>query len=102
MKPRRRARWLVGVIAATVGMALAHTWIRLRALDLGYQIADETRQLEEFKQSERRLQIEVAFLRSPARLEREARRLGMRVPDADEVRRVRLHATPGRKGVGAP
>ncbi len=101
MRTRRRAGWLVGAIAGAVLLALAHTWIRLRALDLGYRIADETRQLEELKQGERRLQIEVAFLKSPARLEREAHRLGMRAPDAGEVRRVRLRG-PGRKAVGAP
>ena len=100
MKPRR-LRVLVGAMTLVVAGALAHTWIRLRALDLGYAIAAESRRLDELVQSERRLRVEVAFLKSPARIEREARRLGMRVPDPGVVRRVRLRAEAGDRRGGS-
>jgi len=90
MKPRRRVKVLVGAITLVVAGALVHTWIRLRALDLGYAIAEESRRLDDLVKVERRLRVEVAFLKAPARIELEAQRLGMRVPDASVVRRVRL------------
>jgi cell division protein FtsL len=97
MKVRRSARWLVGSIVGIVAVALAHTWVRLRALDLGYEIAAETRRLEELKQDERRLRVEVSFLKRPARIEQEAERLGLRAPDPREIRRVRMPAGADRE-----
>ena len=92
MRARRSARWIVIGIAVAVAAALAHTWVRLRALDLGYAIAAETHRLEDLKQAERRLRVEVSFLKRPARIEQEAQRLGLRAPDPGEIRRVRLPA----------
>jgi cell division protein FtsL len=100
MKPRRWVRALVGGIALVVAGALAHTWIRLRALDLGYAIAAESRRLDDLVQAERRLRVEVAYLKSPARIEREAQRFGMRVPDPDAIRRVRLRKRAAPRGGG--
>jgi len=90
MKIRRSARWLVAGIALAIAGALAHTWVRLRALDLGYAIAAETRRLDDLKQAQRRLRVEVSYLKRPARIEREAQRLGLRAPDPGEIRRVRM------------
>ena len=90
MSFRRSSRWLVGSVALIVVGALIHTWIHLRALELGYAIAEESRRLDELLQAERRLRVEVAYLKRPARIEAEARRLGMRVPDPRTLFQVRL------------
>jgi cell division protein FtsB len=97
VKVRRSARWIVAGIGLAVVAALAHTWVRLRALDLGYAIAAETKRLEDLKQTERRLRVEVSYLKRPARIEGEARRLGLRAPDPGEIRRVRVVAGADRK-----
>lgn len=99
MRILRSARWLVAGIAVAVAVALAHTWVRLRALDLGYAIATETRRLEDLKKTERRLRVEVSFLKRPARIEGEAQRLGLRVPDPGEIRRVRMQGGTADRGV---
>jgi len=89
---------MVGCIALVVLGALLHTWIHLRALELGYALAEESRRLDDLRQIERRLRVEGAYLQRPARIEAEARRLGMRVPDPDRVFPVRL---PDKKRASA-
>lgn len=62
--------------------ALAHVWVRLQVVRLGYQISLETDKEKELLQRHRKLQVEMALLRSPERLERLAsEKLRLTMPD---------------------
>jgi cell division protein FtsL len=62
--------------------ALAHVWVRLQVVRLGYQISMETEKEKELLQRHRKLQVEKALLRSPERLERLAsEKLRLTMPD---------------------
>ena len=75
----------LGAIVALV-IALCLVWVRLRAVDTGYEISTG-RQLERrLEQEQRELGIEVATLTSPRRLEEVARtRLGMGPPAPGQI-----------------
>ncbi len=78
------------VFLALVGAALAHVSVRLDAIRLGYEISERTQERRELEEEHRRLSVELSLLRSPERIERLAKdRLGMRRPDAGEIRIAR-------------
>ena len=88
------------VFVALVGAALAHVSVRLEVIRLGYEISERTRTRRELEEERRRLQVELAMLRNPERIEALAKaKLGMRRPDAGEIRlaepAVQLAAVPG-------
>lgn len=66
--------------------ALAHVWVRLQVVRLGYQISVETEKEKELLQRHRKLQVEMALLRSPERLERLAsEKLRLTMPDPQVI-----------------
>ncbi|MEK6606533.1 MAG: cell division protein FtsL [Myxococcota bacterium] len=95
----RRAKLLracIVALALVAAGALAHVWIHLRVLQLAYDLARETKAIEEVEQTSRRLRAEIAFLKSPERLENVAReRLHMAPLDPSGIRVVRA---PSRGG----
>jgi cell division protein FtsL len=77
---RALALLLVTVFFTTA--ALAHVWVRLQVVRLGYKISQETEREKRLQQIHRKLQVEKALLRNPERLERLAReRLRLAMPD---------------------
>jgi cell division protein FtsL len=108
---RRRAAALLAVTVFFTAAALAHVWVRLQVVRLGYQISRETEREKRLQQVHRKLQVERALLRSPERLERLAReRLRLTMPDpgiiqrlkARPVRRARRGLSPVAEGGGGP
>ena len=87
----------MALIALTVfftSAALAHVWVRLQMVRLGYQISQETEREKRLQQLHRKLQIERALLRNPERLERLAReRLNLIMPDPDIIRVLKRRST---------
>lgn len=91
--PRRGA--VVVIMLLTVALlsaaAIAHVWTRLRAIEYGYRISKATRRRAELVETNRRLRIEVALLKNPARIARIAtRELGMQSPRPEQIRRLGL------------
>ena len=82
------------------GLALGVVGLRVQQVRLGYQLdalRDERAEAETLLQ---RLEIEVASLRSPLRIEQRARQLGLTVPAHDQVRLAREYVT-GTTGLAA-
>lgn len=92
MRLRRSSRWsgvlggralalmLLTVFFTTA--ALAHVWVRLQVVRLGYNLSRETEREKSLQQIHRKLQVEKALLRNPERLERLAReRLRLTMPN---------------------
>lgn len=81
--------------------ALAHVWVRLQIVRLGYQISDETEREKEILQKHRKLEVEKALLRSPERLERlAAEKLRLVMPDPSIIHDI--GQSPTRVARGAP
>lgn len=83
----RRVALAVGLgIAMVVGVALLLVWVRLQAVHTGYQLSAARHLIHKLEQEQRELEIEIATLTSPRRLEALAReRLGMGPPTPGQI-----------------
>ena len=69
-----------------VGLALAHVWVRLQVVQLGYVLSTTSKLQNQLEQENRELRVELATLTSPERLEAMARkRLGLAGPTIGQV-----------------
>jgi cell division protein FtsL len=82
---RRLVRRLLVLGGFLVLACIAHVWLRLQVIRLGYDLSSARAMQLRLEHERRELEIEVATLRDPARIERAARRLGMTVPRAGQV-----------------
>lgn len=86
---------VLGVVTAS---AVAHVWTHLEVIDHGYRISKASRQRDGLKERNRRLRIELAVLKDPARVARlAAGRMGFGPPEPEQIRRLRK---PSKKGSG--
>jgi cell division protein FtsL len=73
-------------MAVIMAVALFFVWSRLQVVNLEYGISSLEGRLRNLQQESRGLQVEVATLRSPVRIEQMARReLGLRLPAPEQV-----------------
>ncbi len=90
-RPRSAAsRWRIffGVIlgVALIGVVLAHVWLRLQVVRMGYVLSTTSKLQTRLEQENRELKFELALLNSPERLGALARqRLGLVAPEKGQV-----------------
>jgi cell division protein FtsL len=87
--------------------ALAVVGLRVQQVHLAYQLDALRSERARAELMLRQLEIEVATLRSPGRVESRARQLGMTVPTPEQVRHAREYVTSAPGGatsarVGSP
>ncbi len=89
--PRTRRRLIAALVGAAllVGGALALVGARVQQVHLTYRLDELRGQRARLEGNVRQLEIEVATLRSPARVETRARQLGMTAPAPDQIRLAR-------------
>jgi cell division protein FtsL len=95
--PRVR-RSLVGalLVAATLVVgALGVVGLRVQQVHLAYELDRLHRERVDVETVIRQLEVEVATLRAPARVEQRARQLGLTVPDRQQVRLAREYVPAG-------
>lgn len=93
---------LLLVTAVITAATTSQVWTHLRAIDLGYKISRASKKNAELLEINRRLRIEVALLKSPARVARIAREeLGMSEPRPEQIRRLRLGPAQGSSSMVA-
>jgi cell division protein FtsL len=95
--PRVR-RSLIGALlvsATLVVGALGVVGLRVQQVHLAYQLDRLHRERAEVASAIRQLEVEVATLRAPARVEQRARQLGLTVPDRQQVRLAREYVPAG-------
>jgi len=95
--PRVR-RSLVATLAvcALLAMgALGVVGLRVQQVHLAYQLDRLNRERVELRTSLRQLEVEVATLQAPGRIELRARQLGLGAPDRAQVRLAREYAADG-------
>jgi len=95
--PRAR-RILVAALAAAavlVGGALTVVGMRVQQVQLAYRLDEVRARHARVEANVRQLEIEVATLRSPGRVEARARQLGLVAPGRDQVRLAREYVAGG-------
>ena len=91
-------RSLVGALlvsAALVGGGLGVVGLRVQQVHLAYQLDHLQRERTQVETAIRQLEVEVATLQAPARVEQRARQLGLTPPDRQQVRLAREFVTAG-------
>lgn len=85
-EPRRNVFVPVALSVLLAAMALLLVWQRLRVVQLGYVLSSATKLERRLEQKNRELQLELATLTAPERLESMAReRLGLKEPHAKQL-----------------
>jgi cell division protein FtsL len=87
--------------ALLVGGGLGVVALRVQQVHLAYQLDALRGERARVEVLLRQLEIEVATLRSPGRVEVRARQLGMTVPGREQVRQAREYVPGGSNGVAA-
>ncbi len=78
--------YLMVVMVLLTLVSVFHVWSRARVIDLNLQLAELNSQLKESQQEQFRLKLEVASLKTPARIESLAKgELGMALPTDQQV-----------------
>jgi cell division protein FtsL len=93
--PRRnREMKQFGIALATLFLLVfAYTWQHFRAIEYGYQIEADKRELSGLTEMNRALRLEDASLRNPERIDVLARRMGLVPPEPGQV--IRMDVTAG-------
>lgn len=76
-----------GAILVGVGFlfSLFHVWTRVQVIETGYAIRELTEKREELRGENHTLKVEVASLRSPLRLDKVSKMLGLESPPEKQV-----------------
>ncbi|HEY6008580.1 MAG TPA: cell division protein FtsL [Geobacteraceae bacterium] len=78
--------YLLVVLVLLTVVSIFHVWSRVKVIDLNLQIGDVKRQMKDQQQEYNRLNLEVASLKTPARIEALAKgELGMGLPTDQQV-----------------
>jgi len=78
--------YLLAVMVLLTLVSVFHVWSRVRVIDLNLEIGEASRLLKESQEAQNRLRLEVASLKTPARIEAVAKgELGMALPTDQQV-----------------
>lgn len=78
--------YILAVMVLLTIVSVFHVWSRVRVIDLNLEIAEASRFLKESQEEQNRLRLEVASLKTPARIEAVAKgELGMALPTDQQV-----------------
>jgi cell division protein FtsL len=84
-EPFRTRTWMV-LLLVFVGELLAYTWCRVQYVNVGYELSRVTEKHAALTTLQNSLKVELARLKSPARIEKIARdKLGLVRPTPDQV-----------------
>jgi cell division protein FtsL len=83
---RRHNLYFTLLLLCLVAVTLIHVWLRLQVVHMGYVLSTTSKLQNRLEQEQRELQLELATLMSPDRLEAMARkRLGLAPPEKGQV-----------------
>jgi cell division protein FtsL len=101
--PRLRRSLAAALLCSAVLVLglLVVVFLRVQQVHLAYQLDALRGERARVEVLLRQLEIEVATLRSPGRVETRARQLGMTAPGREQVRQAREYVPGGSNGVAA-
>ena len=85
---RRRAAWGSYTTVAVVGLALilAHIWIRLRVVSVGYALSNTRQLVHTLEEGQQELKVEWEAIIAPGRLTQSAgKRVGLSLPRSEQI-----------------
>jgi hypothetical protein len=97
-RDRRRLRAMVSVLALggwLVGGVLGYVWLQVQRVRVSYELEDVRALRSEVEEQNKKLRLELLSLRSFARVDSAARRLGLTEPARGQVRLAREFVTAG-------
>lgn len=101
-RDRRRLRAMIGILLLggllTSGV-LGYVWLQVQRVRVAYELEDLRALKGELGEFNRKLRVEVATLQASARIDRQARRLGLTLPEEHQVRMAREFTTPQEQEV---
>jgi cell division protein FtsL len=78
--------YLMVVMVLLTLVSIFHVWSRVKVIDMNLHIAEIAREIKVQEQEQNRLKLEVASLKTPARIESLAKKdLGMSLPTEQQV-----------------
>jgi len=78
--------YLMVVMVLLTVVSIFHVWSRVKVIDMNLRIAGISREIREQEQEQNRLRLEVASLKTPARIEALAKgTLGMALPTEQQI-----------------
>ena len=78
--------YLIIVMVLLTVVSVFHVWSRVKVIDMNLKVAGISREIRELEQEQNRLRLEVASLKTPARIEALAKgELGMALPADQQV-----------------
>lgn len=95
-RDRRRLRAMAGVLCLgglLVGGVLGYVWLHVQRVRVSYVLEDLRALRGDVEEQNRKLQVEISSLRSFARVDSAARRLGLTEPVRGQVRLAREFLT---------
>jgi cell division protein FtsL len=99
----RRLRAMAGVLClgtGLVGCVLGYVWLQVQRVRVSYELEDVRSLRGEVEEQNKKLRLELLSLRSYARVDSAARRLGLTEPARDQVRLAREFVVPGTADAG--
>jgi cell division protein FtsL len=90
----RRMPFLIACFVLVGSLVLGVVSVQALASQGSFRMQDLSRRNAELVDANGRLQLQIAELSAPKRIQREARRLGLRLPDPDEVHTIVVGSRP--------
>ena len=84
----REMKQFVTALACLFLLVFLYAWQHFKAIEYGYQIESDKRELSELTELNRALKLEDASLRDPERIDVMARRMGLVPPEPGQVIRM--------------
>jgi cell division protein FtsL len=82
----RQVPLIIGLLIAFMGSGIGYVWSNHEKTQIGYDIAQLKKEEMRLLETNRKLRLEMAFLKSPANLEAHAvKRFGLRQPTPDQI-----------------
>ena len=83
---RRQILLIVFIIFIFMGSSIGYVWSNFERTQIGYDLSQLKKKEMQFTETNRKLRLELAILKSPGRIEKVAReKLGLRQPSPDQI-----------------
>lgn len=83
-RPKRIVLWL-SLLIVFIAELLVTTWVRVQCVNIGYEISTLNRETQRLAELQDNLKVELARLKSPQRITRIAREMGLTMPAPAQV-----------------
>ncbi len=91
----RETRQFLLALSLLFAIVMGYAWQHFKAIEYGYKIETLKREADALVEQNHALRVEDSTLRSPERIDRLARAMGMQPPDATQVQHLDMSVAEG-------